>query len=84
MHEVNPKKSANFAKVLENRSRIDIIDTKTSYAFHAWLTEEGFRILEIDEIAEQLGARLGSSMRLPRRQEPCSPTTCVLQSTKGS
>jgi transposase len=58
--EVNPKKSANFAKVLGNRSKTDAIDAKMLYAFHALLTEEDFRIPEMDEIAEQLGAYLGS------------------------
>jgi len=58
--EVNPKKSANFAKVLGNRSKTDVVDTKMLSTFHALLTEEDFCIPEIDEIAEQLGAYLGS------------------------
>jgi transposase len=60
VYEVNPKKSANFAKVLGNRSKTDVVDAKMLYTFHALLTEEDFRIPEIDEIAEQLGAELGS------------------------
>jgi transposase len=60
VHEVNPKKSANFAKVLGNRSKTDVVDAKMLYTFHALLTEEDFRIPEIDEITEQLGAYLGS------------------------
>jgi transposase len=60
VYEVNPKKSANFAKVVGNRSKTDAIDAKMLSAFHALLTEEDFRIPEIDEITEQLGAYLGS------------------------
>jgi len=60
VHEVNPTKSANFAKVLGNRSKTDVVDAKMLSTFHALLTEEDFRIPEIDEIAEQLGAELGS------------------------
>src|SRR5450830_577526 len=60
VYEVNPKKSANFAKVVGNRSKTDTVDAKMLSAFHALLTEEDFRIPEIDERAEQLGAELGS------------------------
>ena len=60
VYEVNPKKSANFAKVLGNRSKTDAIDAKMLEAFHALLTEEDFCIPVMDEIAEQLGAELGS------------------------
>src|SRR5450756_2078739 len=60
VHEVNPTKSANFAKVLGNRSKTDVVDAKMLSTFHALLTEEDFRIPEIDESAEQLGADLGS------------------------
>ena len=60
VHEVNPKKSANFAKVLGNRSKTDAVDAKMLSTFHALLTEEDFSIPEIDEMAEQLGAELGS------------------------
>ncbi|RIE17476.1 IS110 family transposase, partial [Candidatus Cryosericum septentrionale] len=38
--EVNPKKSANFAKVVGNRSKTDTVDAKTLSAFHALLAEE--------------------------------------------
>jgi transposase len=54
--EVNPKKSANFAKVLGNRSKTDAIDAKMLSTFHALLTEEDFYIPEMNEITEQLGA----------------------------
>jgi len=60
VYEVNPKKSANFAKVVGNRSKTDVVDAKMLYTFHALLTEEDFWIPEIDESAEQLGAELGS------------------------
>jgi transposase len=58
--EVNPTKSVNVAKVLGNRSKTDVVDAKMLSTFHALLTEEDFRIPEIDEITEQLGAYLGS------------------------
>jgi len=57
---VNPKKSANFAKVVGNRSKTDTVDAKMLSTFHALLTEEDFRIPAMDERAEQLGAELGS------------------------
>jgi transposase len=60
VYEVNPKKSANFAKVVGNRSKTDTIDAKMLSAFHALLTEEDFGVPEVDERAEQLGAELGS------------------------
>jgi len=60
VYEVNPTKSANFAKVLGNRSKTDVVDAKMLSTFHALLTEEDFRIPEMDESAEQLGAELGS------------------------
>src|SRR5664280_876064 len=60
VYEVNPKKSANFAKVLGNRSKTDVIDAKMLTTFHALLTEEDFGVPEVDERAEQLGAELGS------------------------
>jgi transposase len=60
VYEVNPKKSANFAKVLGNRSKTDVVDAKMLSAFHALLAEEDFGVPEVDEIAEQLGAELGS------------------------
>jgi len=58
--EVNPKKSANFAKALGNRSKTDVVDAKMLSTFSTLLTEEDFRIPEIDESAEQLGAYLRS------------------------
>ena len=60
VYEVNPKKSANFAKVLGNRSKTDAIDAKMLYSFHLLLKESEFSITKMDEIAEQLGAYLGS------------------------
>ena len=60
VYEVNPKKSANFAKVVGNRSKTDAVDAKMLEAFHALLTEEDFGVPEVDEMAEQLGAYLGS------------------------
>jgi transposase len=58
--EVNPKKSANFAKVVGNRSKTDTAPAKMLSTFHALLTEEDFCIPAMDERAEQLGASLGS------------------------
>src|SRR5450756_2172747 len=58
--EVNPKRSANFAKVLGNRSKTDAVDTKMLYSFHLLLKESEFSITKMDESAEQLGAYLGS------------------------
>jgi len=44
----------SFAKVLGNRSKTGAVDAKMLYTLHVLLTEEDFRIPEIDEIAEQL------------------------------
>src|SRR5665647_1779360 len=60
VYEVNPKKSANFAKVEGNRSKTDAVDARMLEAFHALLTEKDFCIPEMDEMADQLGAELGS------------------------
>ena len=60
VYEVNPKKSANFAKVLGNRSKTDVVDAKMLSTFHALLAEEDFCIPAMDERAEQLGAFIGS------------------------
>jgi transposase len=79
--EVNPTKSANVAKVVGNRSKTDAIDAKMLYTFHALLTEEDFRVPEMDEIAEQLGAFIGS-YEILQKTRGCSPTTCMLWSTK--
>jgi transposase len=57
---VNPKKSANFAKVVGNRSKTDVVDTKMLYSFHLLLKESEFSITKMDEVAEQLGVSLGS------------------------
>ena len=60
VYEVNPKKSANFVKVVGNRSKTDVVDTKMLYSFHLLLKESEFSITKMDESAEQLGAYLGS------------------------
>jgi transposase len=60
VHEVNPKKSANVAKVVGNRSKTDTVDAKMLYSFHLLLKESEFSIPAMDESAEQLGAYLGS------------------------
>ena len=54
VHEVNPTKSANFAKVVGNRSKTDAVDTKMLYSFHLLLKESEFSIPAMDEVAEQL------------------------------
>ncbi len=60
VYEVNPKKSANFAKALGNRSKTDTIDAKMLYRFHVLLKEGDLSIPGIDEITEQLGSFIGS------------------------
>jgi transposase len=60
VYEVNPKKSANFAKALGNRSKTDAIDAKMLYGFHLLLKEEDLNIPEIDETTEQLGSFIHS------------------------
>jgi len=60
VYEVNPKKSANFAKVLGNRSKTDAVDAKMLSIFSTLLREEDFRVPETHEITEQLGVYLGS------------------------
>ncbi|HEX7607709.1 MAG TPA: transposase [Candidatus Cryosericum sp.] len=75
--EVNPKKSANVAKVVGNRSKTDTVDAKMLSTFHALLTEEDFRIPETHEIAEQLGAFIGS-YEILQKTRGCSPTTRIL------
>jgi len=60
VYEVNPKKSANFAKVVGNRSKTDVVDAKMLYSFHLLLKESEFSIPAMDEVAEQLGAYRGS------------------------
>ena len=60
VYEVNPKKSANFAKALGNRSKTDIIDAKMLYRFHVLLKEGDLSIPGIDEITEQLGSFIHS------------------------
>ena len=79
--EVNPKKSANFAKVVGNRSKTDTVDAKMLYSFHLLLKESEFSIPEMDEIAEQLGAYL-ESYEIIQKTRGCFPTTCMLWSTR--
>ena len=79
--EVNPKKSANVAKALGNRSKTDAIDAKMLYSFHLLLKESEFSIPEMDEIAEQLGAYL-ESYEIIQKTRGCFPTTCMLWSTR--
>lgn len=59
VYEINPKKSANFAKVLGNRSKTDIIDAKMLYKFHLLLKED-FSIPIIDRTTEQSGSSIHS------------------------
>lgn len=60
VYEMNPKKSANFAKALGNRSKTDSIDAKMLYRFRLLLKEEDLNIPEIDETTEQLGSYIVS------------------------
>ena len=60
VYEVNPKKSANFAKAFGNRSKTDAVDAKMLYNFHLLLKKEDLNIPEIDETTEQLGSFIGS------------------------
>jgi len=60
VHEINPKKSANFAKVLGNRSKTDLIDSKMLYRFSILLKEEDFTVPVVDRITEQLSSYLSS------------------------
>lgn len=57
---MNPKKSANFAKALGNRSKTDTIDAKMLYKFHLLLKEGDLSIPGIDKTTEQLGSFIGS------------------------
>jgi len=60
VYEVNPKKSANFAKALGNRSKTDAVDAKMLYRFHLLLKESELFIPEIDKTTEQLGSFIHS------------------------
>jgi len=60
VNEINPKKSSNFSKVLGNRSKTDLIDSKMIYKFSALLKEEDFSVPKVDRIAEQLSSYLSS------------------------
>jgi len=58
VYEVNPKRSANFAKTLGNRSKTDKIDARMLYSFSLLLKESSFHIPVIDEVVEELGSLL--------------------------
>ncbi len=60
VYEVNPKRSANFAKTLGNRSKTDTIDARMLYSFSLLLKEDNFHVPIIDEVVEELGALLHS------------------------
>jgi transposase len=83
VYEVNPKKSANVAKVLGNRSKTDVIDAKMLTTFHALLTEEDFRIPEVDERAEQLGAFIGSYEIIQKTRTMLSNHVHALEEKSG-
>jgi len=53
-YEVNPKKSANFAKVLGNRSKTDKVDAKLLYSFQGMVLPESFTVPTNQPIIEQL------------------------------
>ena len=58
VYEVNPKRSANFAKTLGNRSKTDAIDARMLYSFSLLLKEHNFHIPVIDEVVEELSTLL--------------------------
>jgi len=60
VYEVNPKRSANFAKTLGNRSKTDTIDARMLYSFSLLLKEHNFHVPVIDEVVEKLGTLLHS------------------------
>ena len=82
VREVNPKKSANVAKVVGNRSKTDVVDAKMLYSFHLLLKESEFSIPEVDEVAEQLGAELGS-YEMIQKTRGCSLTIFSLWRRKA-
>src|SRR5450756_305858 len=81
--EVNPTKSANFAKVVGNRSKTDVVDAKMLSPFHALLTEEDFGVPEVDEMAEQLGAYLGSYEMIQKTRTMLSNHVQSLEEKSG-
>ena len=58
VYVVNPKRSANFAKTLGNRSKTDTIDARMLYSFSLLLKESNFHVPVIDEVVEELGTLL--------------------------
>jgi len=60
VYVVNPKKSANFAKTLGNRSKTDAIDARMLYRFNVLLNEEDLKIPSVDNITEQLWSYISS------------------------
>jgi len=83
VYEVNPKKSANFAKVVGNRSKTDVVDAKMLYSFHLLLKESEFSIPAMDEIAEQLGAELGSYEMIQKTRTMLSNHVQSLEEKSG-
>jgi transposase len=83
VYEVNPKKSANVAKVVGNRSKTDVVDAKMLSTFHVLLTEEDFRIPEMDERAEQLGAFIGSYEMIQKTRTMLSNHVQSLEEKSG-
>jgi len=83
VYEVNPKKSANFAKVLGNRSKTDVIDAQMLYSFRLLLKESEFSIPKTDEIAEQLGAYLGSYEMIQKTRTMLSNHVHALEYKSG-
>ena len=57
---VNPKKSANFAKVIGNRSKTDRIDAITLYKFKTVIRPEDILIPRVDKVSEELSAYVSS------------------------
>jgi len=57
---VNPKKSANFAKVIGNRSKTDKIDAMTLYKFKTVIRPEDILIPRVDKVSEELSAYVSS------------------------
>src|SRR5664279_719120 len=83
VYEVNPKKSANFAKVLGNRLKTEAIDAQMLYSFRLLLKESEFYIPKTDEIAEQLGAYLGSYEMIQKTRTMLSNHVHALEYKSG-
>jgi len=57
---VNPKRSANFVKVIGNRSKTDKVDAEALYAFKSLINKKDIKIPEIDKDAKQLSSYIKS------------------------